>query len=446
MTKKEKKNELAVIILAAGRGTRMKSELPKVMHELGGRPLIGWLLETVRVLKAARVIVVTAPDMDDLRAVVGDVTCVVQQKALGTGDAVKAALPALKGFRGDVLILLGDMPLISVSTIKALIKARRHDSDTGLAVLGAYYNPAPAFGRLIEKADGTLAGIIEHKDATPEQRKINLCNTGAFCIDGASLAKWVGKITNKNTQKEFYITDLPAIAAKDGYKTQIAVTDDLDEVQGVNSRVDLAMLEYVVQSAMRLNALESGVTMHDPASVYFTYDTQIGSDVVIEPNVFIGKGVKINDGVTIRAFSHFEGAVIRAGATIGPFARLRPGADIGENSHIGNFVEIKNAKLGKGVKASHLAYIGDAAIGDGTNYSCGAITANYDGVNKHKTTIGKNVMVGSNVNLIAPVTIGDNAYLAAGSTITQDVPKDKLGIARARQTTLRKPLMKKKKD
>jgi len=246
-----KKNEFAVIILAAGRGTRMKSDLPKAMHELGGRPLIGWLLETVRVLKPARTIVVVGPDMDGLRAAVAGTTCVLQQKALGTGDAVKAALPALKGFKGDVLILLGDMPLISVSTIKALVKARHHDKDTGLAVLGAYYNPAPAFGRLIEKADGTLAAIVEHKDATPEQRKINLCNTGAFCVDGTRLAKWVGKITSKNAQKEFYITDLPAIAAKDGFKTQIAVTDDLDEVQGINSRVDLAMLGAISHAPER---------------------------------------------------------------------------------------------------------------------------------------------------------------------------------------------------
>lgn len=443
MTTKNK-TELAVVILAAGRGKRMKSALPKAMHHLAGRPLILWLLESVRVLKPARVIVVTAPDMKGLRDILLPATCVIQSKALGTGDAVKAALPALKGFKGDVLILLGDMPLISVSTMKALIKARHHDRDTGLAVLGAYYNPAPAFGRLVEKADGTLAEIVEHKDATPEQRKINLCNTGAFCVDGTRIARWLGKITNKNAQKEFYITDLPAIAAKDGYKTQIAVTDDLDEVQGVNSRVDLAMLEYVVQSSMRLNALESGVTMHDPASVYFSYDTQVGQDVVIEPNVFIGTGVKIGDKVTIRAFSHIEGAMLKTGVSVGPFARLRPGTELGENVHIGNFVEIKNAKLGKGVKAGHLAYIGDAAVGEGTNYSCGAITANYDGVNKHKTVIGKNVMVGSNVNLVAPVTIGDNAYLAAGSTITQDVPKDKLGIARARQSNLRKPVMKKK--
>lgn len=443
MTTKNK-TELAVVILAAGRGKRMKSALPKAMHHLAGRPLILWLLESVRVLKPARVIVVTAPDMKGLRDILLPATCVIQSKALGTGDAVKAALPALKGFKGDVLILLGDMPLISVSTMKALIKARHHDRDTGLAVLGAYYNPAPAFGRLVEKADGTLAEIVEHKDATPEQRKINLCNTGAFCVDGTRIARWLGKITNKNAQKEFYITDLPAIAAKDGYKTQIAVTDDLDEVQGVNSRVDLAMLEYVVQSSMRLNALESGVTMHDPASVYFSYDTQVGQDVVIEPNVFIGTGVKIGDKVTIRAFSHIEGAMLKTGVSVGPFARLRPGTELGENVHIGNFVEIKNAKLGKGVKAGHLAYIGDAVVGEGTNYSCGAITANYDGVNKHKTVIGKNVMVGSNVNLVAPVTIGDNAYLAAGSTITQDVPKDKLGIARARQSNLRKPVMKKK--
>lgn len=444
MATAKKKPELAVVILAAGRGTRMKSALPKAMHHLGGRPLIHWLLDTVKTLKPARVVVVTAPGMDDLRQTVAPYKTVIQQKALGTGDAVKAALPALKGFKGDVLILLGDMPLITPATLKSLIKARHHDKETGLAVLGAYYNPAPAFGRLVENADGTLYKIVEHKDATTEQRKINLCNTGAFCVDGAHIAKWLGKLTNKNAQKEFYVTDLPAIAAKDGYKTRIAITEDLDEVQGVNGRVDLAMMEYIIQSSMRLNALEAGVTMQDPASVYFSYDTEVGKDVVIEPNVFIGPGVKIDDNVTIRAFSHIEGATLKSGVTIGPFARLRPGAELGENVHIGNFVEVKNSKLGKGVKAGHLAYIGDATLGEGVNYSCGAITANYDGVNKHKTVIGKNVMVGSNVSLVAPVTIGDGAYLAAGSTITQDVPKDKLGIARARQSNLRKPVMKKK--
>lgn len=445
MTKTSKsKHDLAVIILAAGRGTRMKSKAPKALHPLAGRPLIGWLLATVQLLKPARVVVVIGPDMDDLRAAVAPVPCVVQAKALGTGDAVKAALPALKGFKGDVLILLGDMPLISRATLKGLIKARHHDRDTGLAVLGAVYDHTPPFGRLVENTDGTLARIVEHKDASSEEKKINLCNTGAFCVAAEHLVKWVAKIGNRNAQKEYYITDLPVIAARAGYKTQIAVTDDPDEVQGVNSRVDLAMLEYVVQAGMRLNALAAGVTMHDPASVYFSYDTEIGKDVVIEPNVFIGPGVVIDNDVTIRSFCHIEGAVIKSGSTIGPFARLRPGAELAEDVHIGNFVEIKNAKLGKGVKAGHLAYIGDATVGAGTNYSCGAITANYDGLNKHQTVIGKNVMVGSNVNLIAPVTIGDGAYLGAGSTITQDVPKDKLGIARARQTNLRKPMMKKK--
>jgi bifunctional UDP-N-acetylglucosamine pyrophosphorylase/glucosamine-1-phosphate N-acetyltransferase len=409
-----------------------------------GRPLIHWLLGSVEKLKPARTIIVTAPDMDNLRAAVSPHTCVIQKKALGTGDAVKAALPALKGFKGDVLILLGDMPLITVDTLKNLIKARHADRETGLAVLGAFYNPPPDFGRLVENADGTLSRIVEHKDATPEQRKINLCNTGAFCVDGARLEKWLTRLTNKNAQKEFYITDIPAIAAKDGFKTQIAVTEDLDEVQGVNSRVDLAMMEYIVQSVMRLNALEAGATLPDPASVYFCYDTQIGRDVIIEPNVYIGPNVVIEDNVVIHSFSHIEGAHLKSGVSIGPFARLRPGTELGENVHIGNFVEVKNAKLGRGVKAGHLAYIGDATLGEGVNYSCGAITANYDGINKHKTVIGKNVMVGSNVNLIAPVTIGDGAYLAAGSTITQDVPKDKMGIARARQANLRKPVIKKK--
>lgn len=442
------KNDLAVIILAAGRGTRMKSELPKVMHGLAGRPLIAWLLATVQRLKPARIVIVTAPDMDDLRAAVSPVPCLIQAKALGTGDAVKAALPALKGFKGDVLILLGDMPLISVATLKSLIKARHHDRDTGLAVLGAEYNPAPAFGRLVENPDGTLARIVEHKDATSEEKKINLCNTGAFCVESGHLAKWVGKIDNRNAQKEYYITDLPVIASRDGYKTSIAVTDDLDEVQGVNSRVDLAMLEYIVQAGMRLNALESGVTMHDPASVYFSYDTEVGRDVVIEPNVFIGPGVRIHDHAHIRAFSHIEGADIGKHAIVGPFARMRPGVEVGAYCNIGNFVELKNAKLADHVKAKHLGYVADVTIGEGSNFACGAITVNYDGVNKHKTVIGKNVMVGSNVNLVAPVTIGDGAYIAAGTTVTQDVPKDKMAIGRARQTVTRKPVIKKvkKKD
>lgn len=439
------KSDLAVIILAAGRGTRMKSALPKAMHKLAGRPLILWLLETVQRLKPAHIVVVTAPDMDDLRQVVAPATTVIQKKALGTGDAVKAALPALRGFKGDVLILLGDMPLISATTLKGLRKARHLTAETGLAVLGADYDPPPAFGRLVENPDGTLARIVEQKDATAQEKRITLCNTGAFCVAGEHLEKWVSSINNKNAQKEFYITDLPAIARKDGLVTQIAVTDDLDEVQGVNSRLDLAMLEYTVQAQLRLQFLDAGITMHDPAAVYFSFDTKIGKDVIIEPNVFFGTGVRIADNVLIRGYSHIEQAVIKEGASVGPFARLRPGAVLGEDVHIGNFVEVKNAQLGKGVKAGHLAYIGDATVGEGTNYSCGAITANYDGVNKHKTVIGKNVMVGSNVNLIAPVKVGDDAYLAAGSTITQDVPKAKMGIARARQTNLRKPSLRKDK-
>jgi bifunctional UDP-N-acetylglucosamine pyrophosphorylase/glucosamine-1-phosphate N-acetyltransferase len=425
------KQPLACIILAAGQGKRMKSALPKALHPLAGRPLIGWLLETVESLSPQRIVVVTGPGMDDLREVVQPHETVVQEKPLGTGDAVKAALPALKNFTGDVLILLGDMPMISADTLRALIAARHKDPlSTGLSVLGAEFDPPPAFGRLVLDANGHLEKIVEDKDCTPAERNIKLCNTGAFCVDGAKLGGWVAKIKNDNAQKEFYITDLVEIAAQDGMNAHVHVTRDHAEVQGVNSRIDLAVLEDNVQQVLRARAMEGGATLIDLASVYFSWDTKTGRDVVIEPNVFFGPGVEIADGAHIRAFSHIEGASIGDGASIGPHARLRPGAVIGAGSKIGNFVEIKNSTLGEGVKVSHLAYIGDAEIGAGTNFSCGAITVNYDGVHKHKTVVGENAMIGSNVNLVAPITIGDGAYIAAGSTITKDVPADALAVAR----------------
>lgn len=426
-----KKRKLACVILAAGQGKRMKSALPKVMHNLAGRPMIGWALETARSLKPEKIVVVTGPDADDLKTYVRPhASCAVQKKPLGTGDAVKAALPALKGFSGDVLFLLGDMPLISAGTLRALIDAKNGAPKAGLSVLGAVYDPPPAFGRLVTGMDGRLQKIVEDKDCTPAQRKINLCNTGAFCIDGARLSGWLGKIKNRNAQKEFYFTDIVEIAAKDGCTPQIHITKNNDEARGINSRADLATLERIVQTRLRTAAMELGATLTDPDTVYFSWDTKLGSDVTIEPHVFFGPGVKIADDVTVKAFSHLEGATIEKGASIGPHARLRPGAKIGAGAKIGNFVEVKNSTIGKNVKAGHLAYIGDADIGDDVNFSCGAITVNYDGVKKHKTVVGAGAMVGSNVNLVAPVVIGDGAYVAAGSTITKDVPADALAVAR----------------
>lgn len=424
------KKPLACIILAAGQGKRMKSARSKVLHEIAGRPLILWLLEQVHALNPEKIIIVTAPGASDVAQAVAPHEIAVQEVPRGTGDAVKAALPALNGFTGDVLILLGDMPLISTETLRALIARRHHDADTGLSVLGVEFENPPAFGRLVLGADGALARIVEEKDASVDERSIKLCNTGAFCVDGARLPAWLARLKNDNAQKEYYITDLVELAAQDDLKSHAFITRNTHEVHGVNGRADLAALEAIVQQKLRAQAMENGATLIDPASVFLAWDTKTGRDVVIEPNVFFGPGVTLEDNVHIKAFSHLEGAHVASGAVVGPFARLRPGADIGADCKIGNFVEVKNAKLGTGVKASHLGYIGDADVGDNVNFSCGAITVNYDGINKHRTVIGANAMIGSNVNLIAPVEIGDGAYIAAGSSIAKDVPPDALAVAR----------------
>ena len=424
------KRALACVILTAGIGKRMKSAQPKVMHDLAGQPMIKWLLQTAEELGPEKIIVVTAPDAISVAQAVKPHLTVVQQKPLGTADAVKAALPMLEGFTGDVLVLLGDMPLLSAAMMQSLVETR-DQPETGIAVLGVEYKNPPAFGRLVLNPDKTLNRIVEDKDATSEERQIKLCNTGAFCIDGAKLAGWLNQIDNKNAQGEFYITDLPAIAAKDGVKTRICLLSDAEEVLGVNSRSDLSIVEAAVQKRLRKRAMENGATLTDPDSVFFAWDTKIGRDVVIGPNVVFGPGVVIADSVHILAFCHIEGARIDTGCSVGPFARLRPGTHLWPKVKIGNFVEIKNSNLHEGVKASHLGYIGDADVGAGTNFSCGAITVNYDGFDKHRTSIGENVMIGSNVNLVAPVTIGHGAYVAAGSTITKDVEPDALAVGRA---------------
>ena len=425
------KTPLACVILTAGQGKRMKSATPKVMHAIAGQPMIKWLLKSVEELSPEKIIVVTAPDAISVAQAVKPHMTVVQQKPLGTGDAVRAALPMLEGFRGDVLILLGDMPLLSAGMMQSLIETRSHDPQTGISVLGVEYKNPPPFGRLVLNPDKTLSRIVEDRDATAEERNIKLCNTGAFCVDGAKLGEWLGRLDNKNSQGEFYITDLPPLAAKDGFKTRICTLYDAEEVLGVNSRADLAVVEAAVQKRLRKRAMENGATLTDPNSVFFCWDTKTGRDVEIGPNVVFGPGVVIADNVTILAHCHIEGAKIDSGCVIGPFARLRPGTHLWSKVKIGNFVEVKNSLLHEGVKANHLSYIGDAEIGAGTNYSCGAITANYDGFDKHKTTIGENVMIGSNAVLVAPVTIGHGAYIAAGSTITKDVAPDALAVERA---------------
>ena len=425
-----KKTPLACVILTAGQGKRMKSALPKVLHEIAGQAMIRWLLRSVEELSPDKIIVVTAPGAQGVAEAVRPHETAVQQKPMGTGDAVKAALPHLNGFDGDVLILLGDMPLLSAGMMQALIETRQHDKDTGVAVLGVEYKNPPAFGRLVMNADKTLQKIVEDRDATAEERAIKLCNTGAFCVHGAKLGAWLEELGSNNAQGEFYITDLPQIAAKDGFKSRVCTLYDAEEVLGVNSRADLSLVEAAVQKRLRKKAMENGATLTDPNSVFFSYDTVLGRDVEIGPNVVFGPGVVVADNVQILPFCHLEGARIESGCSVGPFARLRPGTHLRGKTKIGNFVEIKNATLHEGVKAGHLSYIGDADVGAGVNFSCGAITANYDGFKKHKTIIGDNVMVGSNVNLIAPVTIGKGAYIAAGSTVTKDVPGDALAVSR----------------
>ncbi len=412
----------------------MKSDKPKVMHELLGLPMINWVLKTVEHLNPARVIVVTGEGMDDLKAAAKPHETVVQPVQNGTGGALMAAMPALDGFTGDIVVLLGDTPLVSLDTIEGLIAAR-HNNDVGISVLGVELENPTGYGRLLMNDDGTLQAIREHKDASEAERKTRVVNTGAFCLGTDGLNDWLAQIGNENASDEYYITDLPEIAARQGVKTAVALAANADEVRGCNTRVDLNNLERVARRKLCEEFMLQGVSIQDPATTYLHHDTKIAAGVIIEPNVFFGKNVTVDAGVHIKAFCHFEDAHIGENVTIGPFARLRPGANIGKNARIGNYVEVKNSNIGQGSKVNHFGYVGDCDMGEGVNFSCGAITVNYDGFDKHRTIIGDNVMVGSNVNLVAPVSIGDGAFIAAGSTITKDVPADALSMTRPETDT-----------
>jgi bifunctional UDP-N-acetylglucosamine pyrophosphorylase/glucosamine-1-phosphate N-acetyltransferase len=371
----------AVLVLAAGLGTRMKSATPKVMHPVAGRPMIQHLIATVETLAPERVIVVVAADMAQVADAVRPRPTVVQKKRLGTADAVLAARDRLKGFRGDVLVLYGDTPLITAPTLRRLLAARRGKKDPAVAVLGIRPKDPSGYGRLILGANGTLEAIVEDKDATPEQRAVGLCNAGAMAIDGRVLLPFVARIGNQNAKGEFYLTDIVAVA-KAQRRASVVVEADADELIGINSRADLAAAERIVQERLRAQAMAGGATLIDPATVWFSFDTRLGRDVTIGPNVAFGPGVVVGDDVAIRGFCHIEGATIADGAVVGPFARLRPGTRVGEGVHIGNFVEVKNAVLEAGAKANHLAYVGDARVGAGANVGAGTITCNYDGFAK----------------------------------------------------------------
>jgi bifunctional UDP-N-acetylglucosamine pyrophosphorylase / glucosamine-1-phosphate N-acetyltransferase len=426
--------DLAVVVLAAGMGTRMKSTLPKVLHKAAGRPLLGHVLHAARALQATKVVVVHGPGHDDVKKaaskIIPDCLFAEQAERKGTGHAVMMAEAALTGFHGTVLVLYGDVPLVQAEALNNLLEKR--DAKHPMAVLG--FNSANPFGygRLIGEGD-VISAIREQKDASDSERAITLCNSGIIAIAAHDLWAMLKKLTPANAQGELYLTDVVELMAKAGKPCALAECDEAD-VAGVNDRVQLAAIEAEFQRRLRHKAMLEGATLLQPESVYFSADTKIGRDVVIEPNVFFGPGVTVGDDVEILASSHIEGATIAKGARIGPFARLRPGAEIGENAHVGNYVEIKKAVLGKGAKANHLTYIGDAIIGAGSNIGAGTITCNYDGYEKHLTTIGENVFVGSNTALVAPVKVGNGANIAAGSVITADVPEDALAMTRSPAT------------
>lgn len=423
---------LAVVILAAGQGTRMKSALPKVMHRLLGRPMIAHLMETVSHLNPTRQVVVIGPEMDSVAKTVAPSPTVLQSDRLGTGHAVRQTESALRDITtGTVLVVYGDTPLLSADTLARLVAARE-SANAGVAVLG--FRPAEpgAYGRLLTEADGTLTAIVEASEASPEQKAITLCNSGVMAFDAATLWGWLARITNANAKGEYYLTDTVALARADG-RTAVVVEGRVEELAGINSRAELAAAEYLAQQGKRAAALAAGATLIDPASVFFSHDTQLGRDVVVAPFTVFGPGVVVGDAVEIKGFCHFEQCTVAAGAIVGPYARLRPGAAIGEAAHIGNFVEIKNAEVEAGAKVNHLSYIGDAHIGAKANIGAGTITCNYDGFGKYKTTIGKGAFIGSNSALVAPVTVGEGAIVAAGSVVTHDVPADALAVARSRQ-------------
>ncbi|MEI6556874.1 MAG: bifunctional UDP-N-acetylglucosamine diphosphorylase/glucosamine-1-phosphate N-acetyltransferase GlmU [Rhodospirillaceae bacterium] len=423
---------VAVVILAAGKGTRMKSDLPKVLHPLAGRPMIRHVLDAVATLSPARVVVVVGPEQQSVAAAVAPVPVAVQTRQLGTADAVRAASDSLAGFAGEVLVLYGDTPLLTPETLARMVEARRAADDPAVVVLG--FRPADpgAYGRLIVNAAGTLEKIVEHLDASPAERAVGLCNAGLMAFDGRRMFELLDHIDANNAKGEYYLTDAVGLARVRGYACTVVEAPE-SEVMGVNCRAELAEAEQQIQKRLRRAAMDNGATLTDPDTTYFALDTRLGRDVTVGPGVVFAPGVTVADRVEIKAFCHLEGATVAEGATIGPYARLRPGAVIGPGAHVGNFVEIKNGTLEAGAKVNHLTYIGDASIGARANIGAGTITCNYDGFAKSRTVIGAGAFIGSNSSLVAPVHIGAGAIIGAGSVVVKDVEPDALTVARGRQ-------------
>ena len=426
------KSKLAIVILAAGIGSRMKSKKSKVLHPLAGQPMINHLVKTINSLEPDAICVVVGEQKNDVAKEVYPLPTVIQSERLGTAHAVLVARENLSDFDGDVLVLYGDTPLIKFDTFHALLDARASAVDPAVVVLGFTPEDPNSYGRLIINKKGNLESIVETEDASNEQLKINFCNSGVMLIDGNVIWDLLERVDNKNTKGEYYLTDIIGLA-REHSRECIAIRGDCDELIGINSREDLAEAESILQDRLRSEALKNGVTFLDPKSVYLSYDTQFGQDVTIAPNVFFGKGVKIGDGAKINAFCHIEGATISAESTVGPFARLRSGSEVGYGVKVGNFVEIKNSTIEKGAKVPHLSYVGDAHVGSDANIGAGTITCNYNGFSKAKTVIGNCSFIGSNTALVAPVSIGDGAVIGAGSTITKNVSSDSLAVTRASQ-------------
>jgi len=426
-------SDLAVIVLAAGKGTRMKSDLHKVLHPIAGRPMLEHLLASVAELAPARQVVVVGSGRDQLEtALNGRASLAVQDPQLGTAHAVQQAEGALAGFAGDVLILYGDVPFVAADTMRAMLE-RLHDADEpAVVVLGFTPDDALQYGRVIAVGD-RIVKMVEYKDADPDERACNLCNSGLMAVRAADLFALLARVGNDNAQGEYYLPDVVNIALGDGRVCAVVTTEDPDEVAGINSRAELAEAEGRWQQRRRRAAMDDGATLVAPETVWFAWDTRLGRDVLVEPNVVFGPGVTVADGVKIRAFCHIEGASLATGVEVGPYARLRPGAVLEEKAKVGNFVEVKKATMGKGAKANHLSYIGDAEVGAGANIGAGTITCNYDGYFKYKTVIGERAFIGSNSSLVAPVKIGADAIVGAGSAVTRDVGAGELRIVRAEQ-------------
>lgn len=424
---------LAIIVLAAGKGTRMKSDTHKVLHPIAGRPMLEHLLASAARLSPARQVVVAGHGREQLeKALGGRATMAVQDPQLGTGHAVQQAESALADFTGDVLILYGDVPFVRAETMQAMLARLNAADGPAVVVLGFEPENALQYGRVIA-SDGVIAKMVEQKDASEAERACRLCNSGLMAVKAKDLFGLLARVGNDNAQGEYYLTDIVNIANADGRICAVVVTDDEHEVAGINSRAELAQAEARWQERRRVQAMADGATLVAPETVWFAWDTKIGRDVLIEPNVFFGPGVEVADHVNIRAFSHLEGAKVASKAEIGPYARLRPGADIREKAKVGNFVEIKKSVLGVGAKANHLTYVGDADVGAGANLGAGTITCNYDGYFKYKTVIGERAFIGSNSALVAPVRIGADAIVGAGSAVTRDVADGELRLVRAEQ-------------